>query len=653
MFFYQKTLIVLIISFMAAALSGCGEKAVKASSTTRLEASGTCIECHESVRSPVTGNLIVEEWKLSSHNLNNLAGCADCHEPDAGHPTSCNLCHGGTPTAIDVTHNPDASGKCAKCHTSKAGYNTAAAMRLHFANTSYPVTFGTYTASFVSTNYVRNCRKCHNPHNPTSNIEYNRSWANSGHGLTTSLARVNGDFKLYGTNLSAEYAYTNSQQSPSTTTDPAIIANSTPVCVRCHTTTGYTNFVNSGFMTLKPFGSNTDKTKEVTGCDACHTDYSFKVRPVPRVTIYYNFSGATVVSVNNPGGHEKIQRNAVMFPDLGSSNLCVPCHSGRGIGSEIDLLRDNIQVDFVKSGNPSVHNYNEAAILTVKSSLVVGTGQRAHVGYEFKDGVKPNLDYITGNGANTGHDSFGMSSGKGPCIACHMNKSVPSDSHTFKPVVHGSKFQEVFSVNAVNVPLGVLTIASVTSQSCNTSGCHVNITAAELTSDKEGYLSALAALNKWVRLVRNVPNNPQSTYNAATNTARLTTKWDYLGVGTGSDLMGAAFNLSMFNVEPGAYVHNPLYAKRLIYDSIYFLCTNFTNPVLGSNQYPTVQQFNVADAINFLTTATVPSVRTLETVNGVPNVEVAATITQNQADAAIKWLYGSSSPTDKYKRPGD
>jgi hypothetical protein len=649
MFFYQKNLIVLLVPFMAVALSGCGEKAGTVASSTRAEQSETCIECHDSVRSPVTAKLIVEEWKLSAHNLNNFAGCADCHEPEAGHPTSCNLCHGGTPsgsTISSVTHNPDASGKCAKCHTRNAGYPTEAIQRSHFANVSYPATFGGYTASYVSTNYVRNCRKCHDPHNPTSNIAYNRAWAESGHGEVNVGARTSRDFKLFGTTQPANLAYTNSSPGPSSppTTDPAVIATGTPVCVRCHTTTGYINFVNSGFMSLKPFGSNTDKTKEVTGCDACHSDYSFKLRAVPRVTIYYNFSGATQASVGNPYGHAKIQNYSVTFPDLGSSNMCLPCHAGRGIGSQIKLL-SNMGVDFTNINNPSSHDFSGAAILTAKS------------GYEFAG-----KEYTTGIGAYTGHDSTGLSSGKGPCITCHLNKVVKSDSHTFKPVIHDTAqfplytanrtWSQVYSVSSASP--ASLKILSITSLSCNTSGCHVNLSAAELSNDKEGYISALAVLNKWARLVRYVPVKPQLAFDATTNKARSTTQWNFLGPNTGPDLMGATFNLSTLNNEPGAYTHNPLYAKRLVYDSIYFLCTKATDHALGINQYPTDEQFNVADAIHYLTITTA---RTLETVSGVSNTAVTATISTQQADAAIKWLYGkawsSLSASDKLKRPGD
>ena len=653
MWFSLKLPVSIALSLLLFSLLGCGEKTVVASGSTKSEQSQTCIDCHQSVISPVTGKVIVEEWKLSHHNTSNAAGCADCHEPEQGHPTGCNLCHGGQPVGSSphVSNNPDRDKKCDKCHSAANGLFPTGARRAHYVQTAAAVAFGGYTASYVSTNYIGNCRKCHNPHDPTSQIEYNRAWAKSGHGEVTTGARTNRDFKLFGTSQPANLAFTNSSPAnnpdKTPTTDQVVIAKATPVCVRCHTTTGYINFVNSGFVRLDPFGSNTDKTKEVTGCDACHTSYAFNRRAVTRVTIYYNFSGVTQVSTGNPGGHAKILNNAVVFPDLGTSNLCIPCHAGRGIGSEITTL-STMGVDFSNLNSPSSHDFTGAGLLTAKS------------GYQFAG-----KEYVTGVGASTGHDTAGLSNGKGPCITCHMNKSTKSDSHTFKPVIHGSAFPlytsnrtwaQVYSVPA-DPKLQALTISSITSLSCNTSGCHAGLNAAELTSDKEGYISALAVLNKWVRLVRNVPSQPQLAFNATTNKARLSTKWDYLGVDTGPDLMGVAFNLSTLNNEPGAYTHNPLYAKRLVYDSIHFLCTKATDPALGFNQYPKVQQFNVADAIYYLTITTA---QTLETVNGVANTAVTATITPHQAEAAIKWIYGKSraelslSPDmAQSKRPGN
>lgn len=666
--------IVVLFVLLALALFGCGEKTVVSQDGTKTEQSQACIDCHQNVISPVTGAYVVEEWKLSRHNTSNAAGCADCHEPEAGHPTGCNLCHGGTPTGatVHVSNNPDRDTRCYKCHGAVTGLFPTGSRTAHFRTSTFPVSFANYSASYVSTNYLGNCRKCHNPHDTTSNIAYNRAWAKSGHGETNTGPRTVRDFKLYGTSQPANLAYINS--SPTSTTDPAVIATGTPVCVRCHTTTGYLQFVDkNNFLTVTPFGSNVDKTKEVTGCDACHTNYAFERRNVGKVTIYYNFSGATQSSPSNLAGHAKIQNNAVTFPDLKTSNMCVPCHSGRGLGSVVSQL-SALGVDFTKLNSPSSHDFPGAAILTVNN-------MNAKSGYQFAG-----KEYITGVGSNTGHDTFGVSSGKGPCISCHMSKLVKSDSHTFKPVIHGSSFalyttnrswSQVFSVSNSNLFPASLTISAITSQSCNTTGCHIALDASALTNDKEGFISALAVLNKWVRLVRNVPKNPSAALGTPVydsvkktltypNAQRSSTNWIYLGANTGPDLMGSAYNLSMLNNEPGAYVHNPLYVKRLVYDSIQFISSLAPDIALGANRYPVDTPIftNVADAIYYLLTTTAETLETgPEYLNGgLPTgvnttIKVVAKIPKHQADAAILWLYGKKysdlSPSDKLKRPGE
>lgn len=624
----RLSVLVLLMAMSVLLLSGCGEKAGVASDSSKSEQSQACITCHRNAVSPVTGKPIAEEWKLSRHNTSNGAGCGDCHEPEVGHPSDCNLCHGGLPPTASnrVSKNPDEDQKCKKCH-GVSGVFPRGTRRDHYGGTNASAAFGGYTAAYVSTNYIGNCRKCHNPHDPSSAIEYNRAWARSGHGNVAAGSRTARDFKLYGTNQTAALAYSNYPRV--TSTDSAVIAaGGTPVCVRCHTTTGYINFVESGFQSLRPFGSSLDKSKEVTGCDACHSGYGFSLRKVGRVKIYFNFS--SMVS------HAVIRDNVIEYPDLGASNLCVPCHAGRGLGGDIKKL-SGTGVDFSMIDSPGAHDFSGAGLLTATS------------GYEFAG-----KNYTTGAGAITGHDTAGRGSGKGPCITCHMNKNSAPDSHTFKPVVHDAMrfdlytanrtWSQVYSVSS-NSPAS-LKVASLTSRSCNTSGCHAGLDVAKMNSDKEGYISALAALNQWVRLVRNVPVDASAACADSINPPRRLTKWNYPG-SVGQDLMGAAFNLSLLNNEPGAYVHNPLYAKRLVYDSIAYL-------MLAESQT------DVASAIGFLVGNTklcylLKSGKVAGSAICSDYNANSVAITPHQANAAIGWLYGSIpvAPSDRIKRPGD
>lgn len=63
--------------------------------------------------------------------------------------------------------------------------------------------------------------------------------------------------------------------------------------------------------------------------------------------------------------------------------------------------------------------------------------------------------------------------------------------------------------------------------------------------------------------------------------AATTTDTDTTGAKTGKNNMGAAFNLRLLEHEPGAYVHNRIYVKRLIYDSIDWADDNSMNYSVG------------------------------------------------------------------------
>ncbi|GAM08455.1 C-type polyheme cytochrome OmcB [Geobacter sp. OR-1] len=659
-----------ILCLFVLIITGCsGNSAPNSAAISTLAASQNCINCHESTAvSSVTGEKITTAWQLSAHNTLSSAnssgrgaGCGDCHEPEAGHPNSCYTCHGGNNPASGplVQHNPDRAGKCLKCHGRDFPddilmTNASTHFRIMKYRTNRFTNGTTNRPSYVSGQYTGRCRACHNPHNPTKDMAYNRAWAEGGMADTNSGAFGSRDFKSFGTDLPANQAFF--VTAPAASSGNSNVAGSigySPGCVRCHTTTGFKKFVSSGFMDLKPFGNDlsgpytasSDLSKEVVSCDACHTSYNFAVSTVPQVTIYYNFSAAAA----GPPETRKYNNHPVTFPSIGPSNVCIPCHAGRGNGAIIKdpdggVSLTTMGLNFSNTNSPSGHDFSGAAMLMAKS------------GYEFSG-----KEYRAGIGAVTNHDAPSAGDGRGPCITCHMNPGEP-ESHHFMAVEHGAQFPiigsslawtRLYSVSATSP--AALTIQNLVSKSCNSSSCHSGtITTGTLNEDKEGYISALAALNKWVRLVRNVPAKPQLPFNSSTNKARSATKWDFLGTGTGPDLMGAAFNLGLMNNEPGSYVHNPLYAKRLIYDSIFWLCTTATDPALGTLQYPQDQQTNVADAIQYLVTTTS---RTLETISGVSNSEVSATITQRQADYAIRWLYGTDrtalTPSGKLKRPGD
>lgn len=385
----QKPLYAFLTVLLAASLSACGEKTVTAPDvTSKLEESQPCFGCHGGVGSTaksvnkLTGGSYADEWLRSAHNTKNGASCKDCHEPLAGHPNSCNTCHGGRPQgpSHDVTVNPDTSGKCAKCHTLKAGFSVSAfngnfinTQTAHFNN----LTGAKFPASFVTSTTAGACRTCHNPHDTTTAMATLRAWSRSGHGDTTAAPWTYYDFKT------------------------ALFNDPKSVCNRCHTTTGFIKYVSTGDSA--PWGNASDKSKEVLMCSACHLDYSYRLRSTAAVTAPY------------AGG-------PVTYPDMGASNLCLNCHVGLASGNNIK----NIQ-----------RNYTSASFVN-SHYLTAGGTVFGEIGYEFTDRNYSDPSFYAHRYLGTA-DSRGKSaatSGSGPCVACHLaNKTGPGEKHTLKPYV--------------------------------------------------------------------------------------------------------------------------------------------------------------------------------------------------------------------------
>ena len=546
----NRFFVLILLSMLIAATAGCGNNSGN-SALASLAASEECIHCHVTTNSisPVTGMNIVDEWRLSAHNSANGAGCVDCHGNGNGHPNSCGGCHGGSSPVPSGFHNPDADQKCYKCH-GLAHPDDAMIVNApqHFGNMTASIANVKGRASYVSSNYIGNCRKCHNPHDPTTAMEFGRQWAESGHGDTVGAPRTSRDFKTYGT-----------YQPVNTTFESN--------CVRCHTTTGYINFVTSGFTVQRPFAGpgyqvvqypaqSADTTKEVTACNACHDDgkgnaYGYKLRTVPTVHIYYNYSGANTAA--NPGARAvslqtglpvKFNNNVVNYPDAGPSNLCVSCHTGRGLGNMIKIA----------AAAPYFLNFSTSTSIGGSHAFPGAATLYQKIGYAYAGRDYAPTSFL--------HDQIGVSNTNstgtlGPCITCHMNSS---ESHSFVPVA--------FSTEPTETDPSVGVIGSIVSQTCVK--CHNGPyawTATKLQDERSGFQAALTVLYGLFYQKGVLTSKTATTWGIPANY-----NWNRLyGSASGADTMGAYTNYNVLKSDWGAYAHNDIYVKRLIYDSIDWL----------------------------------------------------------------------------------
>jgi formate-dependent nitrite reductase cytochrome c552 subunit len=533
--------------------SGCGGGGASGSATSsggvsKLAASQTCMasSCHANSLSPGTGAVIVQEWQASAHNLRNGAGCADCHEPDAGHPQMCSKCHGGGSGAVTI--NPDQAGKCGKCH----GVNFPNDIQMaqapqHYGYLTATQPSPTVRASYVSGQYVGKCRACHNPHDNTL-TDNHREYARSLHGAPDGVAWTAHDFKQYA------------------------------ACIRCHTTTGYIGFVTSGFTPATTgFGAG-DPTREMLACNGCHASYDFKnsIRKVPAFTAFYkNFDGTAQAA----------------FPDVGETNLCIPCHSGRDGAQSINAV-----TDFSNARLVTPHNLAVAGLMYMQIGFTGFTSASAPIGTStYGKTLSPdNLTTPGGivGGTSSTHRKFGtplihgdshkpsffvggVMDQNGPCVTCHLNAfgltkrfgsghSLKIDANAYNQVCTNCHTSENgVPLNADNFRANFIEPQSEAFQDALLLFRRVLLTRYQISADVSAhfYDEALPLVNGKKQPV---------------------TDWTRGGRVDGRKLMGACFNLYLLTRDHGAFAHARTYSRRLVYDSIDFLDDGTMNLSTGA-----------------------------------------------------------------------
>ncbi|HBG05983.1 MAG: hypothetical protein A2075_17880 [Geobacteraceae bacterium GWC2_58_44] len=539
-----KSLLFLIL--VPILLTGCGggdSENSAAHGISQLSASQGCMNCHGSVESGTTGVLIVEEWRASAHNSSNAAGCADCHEPGPWHPNQCGKCHGGG--GFPVTRNPDQAGKCGKCHgPSIPGDVLMALAPQHYGYSSAGALPRTPRASYLSAQYQGRCRACHNPHDNTLTQQH-RDYAKSLHGDPKGEAWTHYDFKQ----------------------------DNRAACNRCHTSTGFINFVTSGFTVATKGFSTEDPSREMLACDACHASYDFKksIRKIPAYTAGYKGSDGV---------------SKASFPDLEGSNLCIPCHSGRESAQSINAIpfANFTGVNFVNShylataglmymqtgftnftsaGTPVTATYSYGDSYTMFAGPVTATTPPGQIASAHR---RLGTQLITGDTHNTAFFVPGIADKNGPCVTCHMNVSgVPVRSgsgHSLK--IDAAAFRQL-CVNCHDEEGTHEKVVPLTAE---------NFQSEFLKPQAEGFEDALKLMQHLLLTKYRISFNMTHPYFYDENFApavKGVRDWTRGGTVNGRKLMGACFNFNLLTRDPAAYAHARTYSRRLIYDSIDFL----------------------------------------------------------------------------------
>lgn len=463
-------------------MTGCGNSGRESATTSStFAASAACMTCHAGARNVYNaGVYIVDEWKASTHNTKNGASCNECHQANPTHPNP-----------IAVTGDPDAAGTCRTCHTQAKIAN-------HFTNYSgtNDSNVRVQLATWVTTdpNMVNSkCEACHNPHATSNTISANKAWADSGHG------------NPYGTGWTASGSFKTSQN-----------------CSRCHTTTNFVRYVTFNHYTSN-FQPTTatwtlpayDKSREVLGCLACHTDYSYALRPVGPVKVVYGTAAANFMRVQ--------------YGDAKKSNTCIACHAGRRSGPWVAAYPASA------TGSNATPHYLPAAGVLYKT-----------IGFHnfSSGGVVRTYDFTASEHSKIGLTAPNTGTELGPCVACHMAYNS-DEKHTFMPV-------------KINIVGGKDTVEEIKSSVCTT--CHsTTLTVTTLNTIKEESQAAFKAFKELLKsktiLLETVTGGVSSYSTGAQHTANVRNR-------------GAYFNFYLMYQDRGFYAHSETYVKRLIYDSI-------------------------------------------------------------------------------------
>jgi hypothetical protein len=520
----------------------------------------TCLGCHETTRD-VTGQNLVADYKQSGHYTNTALMASSNGSTQPG----CAGCHGTSHNDL----NPAASGRCADCHTS---INSA-----HSNSLTGP---DARPAMYLATNYQNGCSACHEPHNPINGIgkDERQAWAQSAHGDVNGVAWSAEDF--------------------------------TTACQRCHTATGFKMYVASNYATqTASIVAAGDPTREVLACDACHNNDSFSVRPAPAFTTPYTANGP----IN--------QSNKI--PDVGESNLCVSCHTGRATQADIEAVADFTNASFKNS-----HYLPAAGIMYMKVGFINFTSMKAFVpgsttatyglnyslptllgtnGKTAKGGVDAAYGGVLG-GVGSAHRALGTPTSRGgeawmvpataglwesngPCVTCHIKADLTNMPNP-APNYDTAAFGAIPTIRTGGGHSLSATSPDAARQLCvpchnDAGGLENPVTAAEekLAEAKPYYDAGLAVIAKLFATAQyNIkfdnaayPYFFDLTKDPSGNTA--VTDWTR---GTGNQLfgkkvMGAAYNLKLLSTDSAAYVHGRTYSQRLIYDTIDFLDDGIMN----------------------------------------------------------------------------
>ena len=362
-----------------------------------------------------------------------------------------------------------------------------------------------------------------------------------------------GDFKI----LKGET--TDFTQSPHASTTGAFAAESDNTsCMRCHTSTGFKDYIHDGSQDATAMASG---TPDPLTCTSCHNADTASY--ASGVTI--DTSGFT--PGDNPATYKRIADGGAgthISLTVGREGICIRCHAPRSsdgaikvnawvYGMTLDTAYTSAstytfaQYPANNTATPAgkvSSNQNRASAVTFHYVPVLATfyGNDAKEGFQYQTNPDGNaLSYVGKNNLMSGYDT---------CIKCH-------NPHT----------TEVQPAKCVSCHAGVSTVADYRNIRSTTSDYDGDGNISEgMYNEVEGVKAKLyAVIQNYASLQRPIVFSPATSSTAPWRRGDDTTKvYDKFT----PRLIKALYNYHLAYRETGAYVHNSKYIVQLMYDSI-------------------------------------------------------------------------------------
>ena len=381
------------------------------------------------------------------------------------------------------------------------------------------------------------------PTQPAVEVPNQKLWAASGHADTKAEA----------------FNHWNTPVAPAT--EGVVPAD----CARCHTSTGYQEYVATGKVAAdQPIGTTVD-------CNACHNDATL-----------------ALTSVTFPSG--------VVIDNLGPEARCMECHQGRASMKTVDDTIAKFKVtdddtpatpitnaDGTTTAMSFVNAHYFTAALTLYGTEVKGGYEYAGQTYDPKLQHVPEMDN---------------------CIACHNQHSL---------AVQVDKCAECHTGVATVDDLKNIRMVS-SSMDYNGNGNITEGISAEVSGLQDTLLKAIYSYAKDVAGMGVVYDPATYPYflqdKGSTGKADLNDKGAVIAYANWTArMLKAAYNYQLIAKDPGAFAHNPKYAIELLYDSIADLNTKLTTKIDMSKMARTDSAHFAGSTMPFRdwdTTGTVP-----------------------------------------------